>query len=1036
DGPTAYCEWRFCRRAVLLDVAGRYALPDDPADDLEEWNELVRLLAANRPSKPLDGIVLVLPVDLILSGSSNEIEEAAAAVRLRLEDLAALADETPPVFIMVSKLDLLYGAADLAALLRPDERRQALGALNELNLQPPLFAADALEEIVRELKERRLPLSGRDGRHARALGLPGELETLAPGLEKVVGRLGENPYQQPVNLRGLFFSAARAGGQAKAGLFDAAPFENDSAKAAAAPAEQARAGGLFLHDFFGAVLPGERHAGRLRPAALWRKARRRAAFLGLWLLLLLGLLAYSGYSYRHVRAAQNELFRAFPVAPALNGDFIHDSLALSQFRDGIANLEARLGQARVERLWSGQGRETLTMLKSRFCRMYAQAVLAPMNRRLEEAGRVDPGDGGADSFIYAYLSNIIWRLDLLAGEDPLALRSAEVGGMRAVIMAFGPETPDISPNLGDMYISYIGWRSDLRQKEREAILLKDRFGAIIDNRGLAWLFEWMLQHSYAPPVRLSEFWRSDLPPEDDRSISAAFTAEGRRQIERLLRSLDRLFPENDVTDAYRDDFWRQYHGRYYSGWLDLARNFNQGAKSLSARSTRNDWLNLAGGMNGFDSPYLNFLKRMAAELSVIDDLQPKPNWAVACDKLVEIIKAKADEGRPEPLRSQIVDLARSAAEETAAKVDEKTYLDLKTRLQAGEALTDYLAQLTAFIPAVTSPEAGFILAQNHYARSQSDQLPGDLALADLHKMSALLGTRDDEEKIIWRLMEGPLSFLAGTVNQQAAAQLNSYWQDQVVGPTVYVPQQKMWATLFAPATGLVPVFIDKYAKGFIASGSSGWRSREWLGLTLPFTDDFFGLLNTGWRHGQSLQDAYAVAFTAIPPTMNPPTALQPNLVGLYLQCADGEQYLENYNYPAEATFNWKMSSCGDVTLMAAFEAFTAEKIWPGENGFVDFLNAFRQGAVTFGPDDFPAVSAQMKAAGIENLTVHYKIDGAEDIWRDGGRPVLAVPNLITSPWLAVAPADVSAALAAGDPGAQSPGEAPEGQKAAPGGGRP
>ncbi|MDR1044456.1 MAG: hypothetical protein LBP33_04965 [Candidatus Adiutrix sp.] len=1029
--PTAHCDWRFCRRAVILDTAGRYTWPDNPVEDLEEWTELVHLLTANRPAKPLDGVVLTLPLDLIQNAPDREMEELAAAFRLRLEDLMAMADEAPPVFVMLTKADLLHGTAELAALLLPDEKRQALGVINSLNQSPLLFLADGLEEIIEELKRRRLALSGRDGRQAGALGLPGEMEALAGKLEKFFSRLSENPYQQPLNLRGLFFSASRLDGPGRPLTYDRSPFEGDLSKLSA----PAAGNGLFLRDFFEAVLPGERYSARINPKAMMRRAKRRAVLLGGWLLILLGLLGWSGYSYHHVRGVQNNLFHTFPAAPALSGDFVHDGLVLSRFRDGIVDLESGLKKGLFGRLWLGQGLGTVDMLKGRFCELYAQAVLGPMNRRLDDVNRVDPGDGGADSFVYSYLSNLIWRLDLLAGEDQESLRPMEAGAMRAVIMAFGPDTPDISPNLGDMYMSYIAWRPDRHQMEREAILLRDRFASLMENRGLPWLFEWIIQHNSAPPVKLSEFWHINLPPEDDRTLSSSYTGEGRRQIEHLMKSLARLFPDNELTTDYRDEFWRQYHDRYYRGWLDLASNFDQGTRGLA---TRSDWLNRAGNMNTFQSPHLSFLMRMNHELSAIDDLPPKPNWAVTCDRLARIIQAKADEKRPAPLTRQLAGLIKDTALKTAARVDDQAYTDLSTQLQVTEALTDYLGQLAAFIPAVTSPEAGFILAQHHYQRSQSDPLPADLALADLTRMITLLGTWDDSEKVIWQLLEGPLSFLAATVNQQAAAQLNEYWRSLVVSPTVHVPQQKLWDTLFNPNSGLVPAFTDQYAQAFLTRDASGWHYDDWMGLTLPFTDDFFNLMNIGWEHGQTLLDSYDVSITIVPPLMNPPSAVKPNLVGLYLQCADKEQFLENYNYPAETTFNWKMGLCGDTTLMMFFDNFTARKTWPGNNGFVDFLNAFQQGTADFSPDDFPESSALMKAAGIDGLTIRYRISGAEDVRRDGGWPDPSVPDVITRPWATFTPADVSQALenigvANQAPG---PGEPPEGRPAPSGGGRP
>lgn len=992
--PSSYCDWRFGQKAVILDTAGRFCVPDNPADDLEQWQELLRLLASQRPGKPVDGVVLTVPVDLLLANNDLAIEEVASASRQRLEELMALSDEAPPVFVMLSKMDLLPGTDDLAALLRGRERGQGLGVLNSLAQSPPIFLADVLDEIISLIKERRLALCARRSGHHLLLGLPAQLEALAPPLAKFFAHLAENPYQQPLNLRGIFLSSARSQSRPAQDGPDSAELTSGAEGRQKNPGRESE--GLFLKDFFGSILPGERYAGRINPKTKLARARRQAARLSLWLLFLLAVLAYGSNSYQHLRQAQDKSFMRFPTALALNGDFVHDSMALSEFQDGIEELESDIRSGWFNGLFKRQGRQSLDMLKEQFCRLYRQAVLEPMNRQLAEAQRLYSGDDGNLAFTYSYLSNLIWRLDLLSGHKTEQIQSTEGEAMRAVVMAFGPNTPDISPDLGEMYIAYLNWRGGSIDTERDIARLKEQFNSLIQDRGMPWLFDWIIQHaSSAPPVRLSVLWAVPLAPEYDYALASAFTQKGRQQVARLLASLARLFPNNELTSFYEQEFWRRYHDQYCLNWLQLTEKFNYGVLGLD---THGAWINRAGGMSGLQSPYLSYLLLLNSELSAVKDLASPPAWVLTCRRLAEIISSQSEAEETSTLVRQVTGLLRETVDKTAAEVSEHRYDERSIRLQAREAFSQYLKQLAEFMPGISSPQAGFIMAQSGYLGSQSGRpAPSDMAMTHITTISNLLGTGDENEGPIWRVLEGPLAFLAAAINQQAALQLNDYWTDQVSSQTIYAAPDRIWNLLFDDS-GLIADFVENYAKGFLIRDNNGWQPNDWLGLTLPFTAEFLSLLNAGWHYRQVMADSYRVAFSAIPPLVSPASAVKPNLVGLYLQGGEEEQFLENYNYPAEATFIYTPGQSGDTSLMIAFDHFTAKKTWSGPNGFPDFLNAFPQGSATFVPEDFPETTALLRAEGIESLTIRYGIKGAESLRRDGGRPKLKVPETATQTW--------------------------------------
>src|SRR5690606_40196003 len=77
---TRYADWYFAEHAVLLDTAGRYLTQPDPQVDSLGWNTLLGLLRSRR-QRPLNGVLVTLPVDLLLSDSQQELENQARQVR-------------------------------------------------------------------------------------------------------------------------------------------------------------------------------------------------------------------------------------------------------------------------------------------------------------------------------------------------------------------------------------------------------------------------------------------------------------------------------------------------------------------------------------------------------------------------------------------------------------------------------------------------------------------------------------------------------------------------------------------------------------------------------------------------------------------------------------------------------------------------------------------------------------------------------------------------------------------------------------------
>jgi type VI secretion system protein ImpL len=128
-GGTRNCDWWFASEAVLIDTAGRYTTHDsDRAADRAAWFGFLELLARYRPRRPINGVLLTLSVSDLLTTSPDQRLAHAATLRERIEELHEKLGIGFPIYVLVTKTDLLAGFMDFFADFDKDERSQVWGA--------------------------------------------------------------------------------------------------------------------------------------------------------------------------------------------------------------------------------------------------------------------------------------------------------------------------------------------------------------------------------------------------------------------------------------------------------------------------------------------------------------------------------------------------------------------------------------------------------------------------------------------------------------------------------------------------------------------------------------------------------------------------------------------------------------------------------------------------------------------------------------------------------------------------------------------
>jgi type VI secretion system protein ImpL len=109
-GGTRYCDWWFTEEAVLIDTAGRYTTQDsDSKSDKESWFSFLDLLKKSRPRQPINGVLVAISIEDILTMSRQELAVHAEAIRMRLLELHQRLKVSFPVYALFTKTDLVAG---------------------------------------------------------------------------------------------------------------------------------------------------------------------------------------------------------------------------------------------------------------------------------------------------------------------------------------------------------------------------------------------------------------------------------------------------------------------------------------------------------------------------------------------------------------------------------------------------------------------------------------------------------------------------------------------------------------------------------------------------------------------------------------------------------------------------------------------------------------------------------------------------------------------------------------------------------------
>jgi type VI secretion system protein ImpL len=307
-GGTRNCDWWFTDEAVFLDTAGRYTTQDSDAEsDSLGWNEFLALLRQHRARRPLNGVILTMNAQDLLLGGPAVREAHVEAARRRLDELNRELRIQLPVYVMITKCDLVDGFAEYFEDLKAEGRAQVWGVTfpyqQTMSNEAPGVLPAEFDALMTRLNERVLErmAEARDPRRrTKIFGFPQQMatvrDTLTDWIRDVFSSRG---FAGQILLRGVYFTSGTQEGTPIDRLLGSIGRRFGAGDAVVTSQGPGKA--YFVERLLKEVMIGESGlAGVNRQLELRKASLQLGAYAATGLLATAGVLALS-VSYRHNR---------------------------------------------------------------------------------------------------------------------------------------------------------------------------------------------------------------------------------------------------------------------------------------------------------------------------------------------------------------------------------------------------------------------------------------------------------------------------------------------------------------------------------------------------------------------------------------------------------------------------------------------------------------------------------------------------------------------------------------------------------------
>lgn len=220
---TKNCEFWLANDALVIDTTGRYVHdagggdPDlDETMSREEWLGVLKMLRRERPRNTLNGLVVAVSLEALLTESMEDVMAHAKRIRQRIDEAMRLTGSIFPVYLVFTKCDRLDGFEEFMRTADDGQRAAIWGASispeRYESMEPEVAFSEEFKKLHAALTRLRMEKLYRtdDGTARRNVYVfPLEFGALRSRLGEFVATLfAQSHYQDRPNVRGFCFTSA------------------------------------------------------------------------------------------------------------------------------------------------------------------------------------------------------------------------------------------------------------------------------------------------------------------------------------------------------------------------------------------------------------------------------------------------------------------------------------------------------------------------------------------------------------------------------------------------------------------------------------------------------------------------------------------------------------------------------------------------------------------------------------------------------------------------------------------------------------
>jgi len=861
---TRNCDWWFSQHAILLDTAGRLATEQD---DRDEWFTFLDTLRRFRPGRPLDGVVVAVSVEDLLTQSEEQLLEVVGQLRARADELMARLEMVLPIYVLFTKVDLLPGFVEFFSDLTKQQRAQAWGAsfsLDDPRMHEPHVAAEAeFRVLVDALHSRMLDRLAREPQpevRAQIVRFPVEFKPLRTQVIRLIEELARpNPYGETPFIRGFYFSSGTQTGRSIDRVLSNMAQGFSLGMLANADARPKDAKSYFVTELFSKVVFPDRHLAVRSLSRLKRSTRNQLIWAGGALLTVLLLLTPAVTSYVVNSRLVQETDRDISEARKLerSGDSAAAANALDLLLERTIRLEEATGQAQIRGFW---GPYTAPRLRAATAEIYQARLRAVVEGpvRSQLAGDVrgigDLARANSENFRRAYndlkLYVMLTRTEHL-DVDFAKPRLAEVWS-RAFSSGSAADGQHLLQHSG-RYLEALKADKSMAWEVEDAALTsaQGRLASLpIEELQYSWLAETAKDVPAIRPDKIffgasAQFWTT----RGNVEVPGLYTALGWERVRKLLKSPDsRLEFEawvlgraesegKDSKQSAADRLRDIYFQRYVAAWSD----FLVGLDVVPPKNIASA-LEEIRVLTETDGPYVRLFRVIRENVQLDIDDSSLLDKGKAKAKAALAAAVAGDAGTPPPREVSSVErhfepLLRFASGGGASGDNSG----------APSGLSQYLAHLGTLDVALTQ-------------LSESKQASGAELSTELARTAAavqrLLGGTDPRMRLILDpLLMNPIRGSREGVAKADYAQMSGDWKSEIwelfrnkIKPRYPFSDAPVEVSLpeftefFRPQTGILWAFVEKNLSSRLERSGKNFVPKP-SAETVPFRSDFLTCLN-------------------------------------------------------------------------------------------------------------------------------------------------------------------------------------------------